>query len=336
MAYRWNIKDIEAQLEQPDTMVSTDEKDVYREMIADYSHQEQPFDGVNVHQFRKALNHFRFSAYKNEIDAILYFGNQLLNMELKMPEIKRIRYREQDVVSFASTYMRRKEPNDFGYYKKVVGRKNRIHFDYLASEDTFLGKSYFLSEDEYYLYVHRVGGMQDSVTLLHESCHIENYLKYGLNLSSFYAELAPMTREHYAFDLLRTYGSEEEVEKERFISLNHYFAKIMKLYEALLFLNNLKKNKSFLRQNFVRYDEFYECFDVPYLYGLLTGMMEQEIGYALSFMASLDIYNHSAPERSNLFITSYQIGTRTVTPKVIDRVLPYLTDEFKPYQKVKK
>ena len=156
-----------------------------------------------------------------------------------------------------------------------------------------------------------------------------------MNLSVYFAELQPMTREFYGFDSFRSYRATEETEKERLLALNRYLMKTLKLHQALTFLLTLKKSPSILKQPVQKFDACCQCYDIPYLYSLLTGDMEKEIGYALSFIASLDIYNHSSAEKSNLFITSYQIGTRKLNAKIIDRVITYLMDTFHTNPKIK-
>ncbi len=338
MAYGWQIKELrKLEKEKKSSKLYQDQLEalVYKEMIADYEKEEPKTLVVNNHQFRKALAHFQPSLYQEEIEAVFYFGKQMSSLEVELPNPNLVRYEDLETFNLAKTYMRRNEPNDYNYFKRIISRKDRIHFQYLTSRETFLGKSYFLSKDEFYILIHSQNGIQDAVTLLHESSHVENYLKYGVNLSRFYAELSPMTREHYSFELFSQYDSEVEVHKQKLLSLNHYLTRALRLYQALVVLLQLKKNSSVLKEVMDEYEKFCMVVDVSYLYTLLSGELEKEMGYVLSFIASLDIYNHCSARESNLFITSYQIGTRKVNSKIIDRVVPQLKEELCPYQKVK-
>ncbi len=334
MAYNWQMDKLI--LESNNAKLEDMEKNVYQEMIADYSGKRIDIPSISKAQFRRAINQFQLSNYKEELDLILYFGRMFSSLDLDLPTPILNRYPESDVINLAKIYMRRKEPNDFPYFRRIVNCQGRIQFNYIAPKDYFLGKTYFLDSNSYYILINSINGIQDTVTLLHESSHVEGYLKYGFNLSKYYAELAPITREHYSFDMLRTYDLSEEVEKQRILSLYHYLARTIKFWNAILFIMDLKNNTNHWKQSMADFQTFSQYFDVPYIYGLLTTTLEQEIGYTLSFIASLDIYSHCSSQESNIFITSYQIGTRKVTQKSIDRVVVYLLEVLKPYQKVKK
>ncbi len=339
MKYGWRLDNIKEKRNRSINGKSAEDKItsfVYEEMLADFhGENRESSSNINSYQFRRAINHFQPATYREEIDAILYFGSQLQQLELSIPTPTLSKSGEMETMTLAKTYMRRQEPNDFNYFRKIVNKEERIQFHYLASPNIFLGKSYFLSQDEYYILVNCVNSIQDAVTLLHETSHIETYLKYGLNLSAYFAELPSMTREHYSFDIFRNYDIEEEVEKQRALSLNHYLEKAMRLYHGLNLLMNLKQKSTSLRNAMNDFEKFSSLFDVEYLYDLLENSLEEELGYALSFIASLDIYMHCPPRQANLFITSYQIGTRKVSVKSIDRVATYLLETLNPYQKIK-
>lgn len=336
MTYGWQMGELTSESERlENSQQDFAKKDVYQEMILDYSQEKRNIENVNRAQFKRAITHFNFTEYQNELELILYFEKLLSDFELSdlLPNLDQ--YSEEDVVNLAKIYMRRKEPNDYPYFRKIVTCQERIQFCYLAPKNSFLGKSYFLDRNHYYILINSINGIQDAVTLLHESSHVENYLKYGLNLSKYYAELAPMTREHYSFDMLSIYDERDEVEKQRALSLNHYLTKIRKLCNGVNLLFNLKRNQGNLKQILSDFDSFSTYVDVNYLHELLSSSLESEIGYALSFIASLDIYSNCTPQESNLFITGYQIGTRNVSRKIVDRVVPFLLSTLKPYQKVK-
>lgn len=332
----WRVEELENKMNDlSNSQKDLIEKEVYQEMLKDYSQKETPQKRVSKAQFKRAVIQFDFTSYQQELSLLLYIGQLLSSIDLEIPTPKLVRYPETDVINLAKTYMRRKEPNNFPYFRKMTNCQEKIQFCYLAPWTSFLGKTYFFNKYNYYVMINSVNGVQDTVTLLHESSHVENYLKYGINLSKYYAELSSITREHYSFDMLEKYDQKGEVDKQRVLSLNHYIARIMRLFNALNFLLCLKKNQNQLKSILANFNEFSRCFDVEYLFRLLSGELEIELGYALSFIASLDVYLHCTPQESNLFITSYQIGTRNVSRKVIDRVVPSLLDILSPYQKVK-
>ncbi len=335
MKYGWQIEKI-MEKKNAKTLLNDSEGFVYEEMLCDYAQQSAEVSPIKPYSFKKALNRFSLAKYRDALELVLYFGKNLVSMDLELPSPSLYECKDEDIVQLASIYMRRKEPTDYPYFRKIVSKKDHIQFRYLASLNTFLGKSYYLSRDEYYILVHKINGIQDSVTLLHETGHIENYLKYDMNLSYLYAELTPMIREHYSFDFFKSYAQPEEVEKQRILSLNHYLMRILNLYYGIAFLLKLKGDSHLLKHFVTHYDDFSSNVDISYLYGLLTGELEQELGYAFSFLASLDIYSHCEPKDSRIFVTSYEIGTREVTKKVADRVFSYLTETLKPYQKTKK
>lgn len=336
MEYGWQISDLEEKINSSsNSQRSLLERDVYREMLNDYTQKRESKRIVTKAQFRRAINQFDISNIQEEISLILYIGQLLAHLDIELPIPTLSRYPEEDVVNLAKTYMRRKEPADYPYFRRISNCQEKIQFCYLSPVTSFLGKNYFLNKNNYYILVNSINGIQDTVTLLHESAHVENYLKYGINLSKYYAELASMTREHYSFDMLQSYDQKEEVEKQRNLSLNHYITRIIRLYSALYIFLLLKKNRGHLRNVLEEFDRFSSCFDIQYLYELLSSSLEKEIGYTFSFIASLDIYSNCTPREANLFITGYQIGTRKVSKKTIDRVVQYLFGVLGPYQKVK-
>ncbi len=336
MTYGWQIGEIKSKVKRnSNSQIEAIEKDVYQEMILDYSHKNLNKSRVNKAQFKRAVTRFEFSNYQEELSLILYFGECLFHLDIDIPNLNLERYPEKDVINLGKIYMRRKEPNDYPYFRKITNCPEKIQFCYTAPKNTFLGKSYFLDRDNYYILINSVNGIQDTVTLLHESSHVETYMKYGINLSRYYAELSPITREHYCFDMLKNYDESSEVEKQRTISLNHYLMRIMKLCNAIHIILSLKKNPSSLKEWLSDFDTISTYIDISYLYKLLTNSLESEIGYALSFIASLDIYSNCTPQEANLFITTYQIGTRKVSIKSIDRTVSYLLETLRPYQKVK-
>lgn len=326
MAFGWQIEELREK---------SLEKEIYEEMLSDFFYSAPKEIAISRAQFKRALNHFNFSNYKEELNMILYFGNLVSSLDLELPNPILNSYEESDIVNLAKIYMRRNEPNDYPYFRKITNNQGRIQFCYCAPKTSFLGKTYFLNSENYYILINSVNGIQDAITLLHESSHVENYLKYGMNLSKYFAELPAITREHYGFDMFRTFDNSIEVEKQRNLSLNHYLVRAIKLYNAILLILEMQKNASQTKQILTDFDEFSKYIDVEYLYGLLSSNLETEIGYTLSFIASLDIYSHCSPKESNLFITSYQIGSRNVTLKIIDRVVPYIMTTLGPYQKEK-
>lgn len=336
MAYGWQIGKIKSKSsELSNSPKEVIEKELYREMLSDYSHENEDENNVSRAQFKRAITRFDVADYQEELNLIFYFGEQLSHLDLKLPVPKLEYYPEEYIINLGKIYMRRKEPNDYPYFRKIASCHDRIQFCYTAPKNSFLGKSYFLDKDDYYILVNSINGIQDTVTLLHESTHVENYIKYGINLSKYYAELAPITREHYSFDMLSSYDEDSEVEKQRINSLYHYLVRILKLYNAINMILFLKRNQGNLKQLLSDFDTFSIYIDVPYLYALLNGALECEIGYALSFIASLDIYLNCTSNEANLFVTGYQIGIRNVSCKVIDRVVPYLLTTLTPYQKEK-
>lgn len=336
MTYGWQMEDLKLKSDElENTKNESPEKKVYQEMLFDCSNDKKQRDSVSKPQFKRAIHNFPFSEYKEELEMIIYFGMIISCLDLNLPTPVLETYEESDVINLGKIYMRRNEPNDYPIFRKIVKCQDRIQFRYCAPRTSFLGKTYFLNHDNYYILINSVNGIQDAVTLLHESSHVENYLKYGINLSKYFAELASITREHYGFAAFRTFADSKEVDKQRNISLNRYLMKSIRLYNALLFLLDLHRNPNKCKQIISDFDAFSTTYDVDYLYGILSGNLETEIGYTLSFIASLDIYSHCSPEESNLFITSYQIGNRRVTKKIIDRIVPYIMETLSSYQKKK-
>jgi hypothetical protein len=335
MKYGWQIKEIEDKLSKlPDKELSTHYENVsrlvYEEMLSDYSGKIGVMHSDNAKtDFIKAVQEFDFNDINsNHLNVAIYLGEIFKELEFEMPSIQLPNYGLEEIVDISKVYMRRKESGNNYLFKKIISNPKRLHIKFNQSIYNFLGKSYILSDSEFYVLINGINGVQDTVSFLHESGHIEDFFRKKESLPLRYLELASLTREHYAFDFMRGIENEEDVEKARKVSLYHYLARIIRLYNTIMLVMTLNSDQEYFASVLDEHEKKKLNINMTGITGILQSNFEEELMYITSFIASLDIYLNCLQEEAPMFVSMYQMGKRDVTVKVIDRIIPYLCDVF--------
>lgn len=330
MKYGWQIGDIENKLSNlPDKCSSTEYensvRNVYEELIRDYYNTDIEDTFAGKGEFVKALKEFNFRNVNGKyLDLAIYLGSALQNVSFELPTPEVEDYSLDKIIDIAKIYMRRTEKGSNYNFKRVISNPKRIHILFNQSVFNAWGKSYIINREEFYILIRGINGIQDTVTFLHESSHIEDYLKSNGQIPTVYYELASLTREHYAFDFMNIYEQKEDVEKNRVTSLYHYVVRAIRLYKTIYLISDITKNQKHLDAIVEDYDKFASNMNVGYITRLLNSNLEDELSYIVSFIASLDIYLNCLKEEAPIFVSMYHAGIRDINMKVIDRIVPYI------------
>lgn len=332
MKYGWQIGEIEDKLSSlPDKYSSTDYeisvRNVYEEMLRDYYDIDSEIESASKGEFISALRNFNFGTVNGKyLDLAIYLGNALQNISFEIPTPDVEDYSLDKIIDVSKVYMRRTEKGSNYKFKKVISNPKRIHIIFNQSLFNTWGKSYIINREEFYILIKGINGIQDTATFLHESGHIEDYFKSNGDIPINYYELSSLTREHYAFDFMKTYESEESIEKIRATSLYHYAIRAVRLFQTIYLISDLTRNEKYLDDILEDYDRFSRNVNVGYIARLLNSNLEEELSYVVSFIASLDIYLHCLKEEAPLFVSMYHAGIRDINMKVIDRIVPYIKE----------
>jgi len=335
MKYGWQIDEIEKKLseeEKNDILVSQYKKEVYAKMLEDcLPLVEEDYSKISLNRFIHAVNNFEFNVKINaNISTALYLGSLFSDKKIELPEVDLPIYPLEQVVDHAKAFVRRNDKNSYYFTRRLLDNKSRIQMTQICPFSSFLGKSYILQKNDYYILINSVNGVQDTVTLLHEASHIENNISMNDENSLSLIELGPLTREHYAFDFMENYEDPKEVTNARVTSLYHYLEKAIRLYETITLIEDINKDNNF--ETFSKSNEFYS------VYKFITSNIHTEVDYIASLIASLDIYLNCSSSEAQFIVTQYQKGEEPLSVKTVDRVAPYLIKTFneKPYSNYQK
>jgi len=340
MRYGWKIDDIENKLKQlpNDSEGATYAKSVYQEMIHDY-HGQQAEEETKIPKslFLDAIESFSQS-YSADLDSTIaiYLGSLFSAGGIELPTVNLPSYPTEQVVDTANSFIKHSWDSHY-FFKRVTNNSSRLqHFEATLSP-TFLGKSYLLQKNEYYILINGVHGVQDTITLLHEGTHVEDYIKLIDRVPVKYRELSALTREHYGFDYMEAYEDTDEVNNARIMSLMHYLARAISLYESVTLAFNMKANEELYHYVSEHYDKFCNEAEVNKIYKILSEGFDEEVDYVLSLILSLEIYYNCEVKEAPHFISVYQSGIRPISCKVVDRIAPRLLEIIykKPNYKAK-
>jgi hypothetical protein len=341
MKYGWKIDEIERRLAQlpPDNAsgeATHKRRLVYEEMLKDYKGETKQDDCVfNKSQFLYALDSFDLNIYDDPRVAVaLHLGSLFCNTEFAVPYPNLPTFSDEQVIDCAKKFISQHNRDSQYFFKKIVA--DRTHIQFLSPDiiTGFLGKSYILQKNEFYIAINSLNGIQDTITMLHEGAHIESFIRLGTTTKHF-AELPAMTREHYAFDFLSDKADYLEINKIRAIAMYSHLSRAIRIYEAVMLMTTVKSNPHLHDLAHNEFETFSTDIDIPCITKVLTEIFESELEYIQSFVASLEIYLNSDSENAAHLISMYQSGIRKLNYKVVDKIAPHIMDTLckKPFEK---
>ena len=325
MRYGWKIEEIENRLKIPSNDETT--KAVYQEMIDDYYGKNDVNDfKVTKSMFFDAIEEFKQSDnYNLDSTIAIYFGALFSSNVIDYPVVNLPNYPTEQIVGTANDFIK-KHWDSYYFFKRVTNNGARLQHFEMANPKTFLGKSYLIHKNEYYMLINGIHGVQDTITLIHEGTHIEDYIRLIGKVPVKYRELSALTREHYGFDYMEQYEDVDEVSNARAISLFHYLARAIDLYEAVALAINLNSNDDLYYYASEHFDKFSSETEVNKIFRILSEDFAEEVDYVSSLILSLEIYFNCEAKEAPHFISIYQSGIRPLSFKIVDRIAPRLLE----------
>lgn len=342
MNYSWDIKDIEEKLENA---VSSSENNkrfvIYQKMISDLKNASNPIiPKVSRDEFFENLNKFDISYFDTPFfNLVTYIDANIKTDDLELDNFIQERKNPSHTIKLCKDFYKKNDKDSYAYFKKIIKIPNIIHFT-SNPYNYFLGRTYILSKNEFYMLINGRDYLEDSLSTIHETKHVEMTIKGYNNGISLYQELPSILYELYMIDYLSTVDENRiEVSKIRIYNAKKYLDSIKMMSEQIKLIKQLKNKKD----SYNMYQNLYENYDLYYdeyhLYNLneilVCGYQQKEIGRIISFIVAIDIYLNSRMSNVNNVLSCYMFGVYKMKPSMIDNILEYINSIFKPYQKDK-
>lgn len=342
MNYSWDIDDIEEKAVY--CSIDNNRLSIYRRMLTDLKNDKKPTHSkVSRDEFFENLNKFDISYFDTPFfNLITYIDSNLEYYNLKLDEISREKKNPSHTIKLCKDFYKKNDKDSYAYFKRIIKIPNIIHFT-CNPNNYFLGRTYILSKNEFYMLINGRDYLEDSLSTIHETKHVEMVIKGYDNGISLYQELPSILYELYMIDYLSTIDENRiEVSKLRMQNLKKYLDSIKRMSEQIKLIKQLKnKDDSYnLYQNlYENFDLYYDEYGLYYLNEILVnGYQQKEIGKIISFIVAIDIYLNSRMSNVNNVLSCYMFGVYKMKPSMIDGVLEYISSVFKPYEqdKIKK
>lgn len=342
MKFNWVVSNIEEKLKES-VNVSTDsiKTIIYNKMLTDLKNDKIPtIPKISRNIFFENLVNFNLEYFNTPFfNLINYIALNLEEYNLDFITSIQEKKNPSHTIKLCKDFYKKNDRDSSMYFKKIINTPHVIHFMYNPN-NSFLGRTYILSRDEYYMLINGRDYLEDSLSTIHETKHVEMAIKGYNNGISLYQELPSILYELYMIDYLSSVGDNKiEVTRLRMSNLNKYLDSIKRMNEQVKLIKKLKNDKDVHNT----YQNVYENFDLYYddfsLYKindiLVNGFSPKEIGQIISFIVAIDIYLNSRVSNVNNVLSCYMFGVYKMKPSMIDGVLEYITSVFRSYKKEK-
>ena len=347
MTFRWIEKDIENKLKDTlklQTIEANRKANIYSTMLFDLKNCSNNVYKISKDTFFENLHDFNDSYFNKTYEAffnlITFLSNNIHDYEFDFNILKPERKNPVQSIKLCKDFYKKNDKDSHTYFKKIIKTQ-----DFIQVCDNpfnhFLGRSYIINNNEFYILVNGRDYLEDSLATIHETKHIEMAIK-GYNTGiSFYDELPAILYELYLIDYLSAVDNNRcAVNRLRMMNLNKYIVNIKKLSNSIELIKELKNLDSCLFQDlYENFELYYDDYDINYVNNILVnGVSEAEIGKLVSFIVAIDVYLNSRMNNINKIITLYSYGIYKLKPSIIDGVLEYITSMLRPYEinKIKK
>lgn len=339
MELSWSINDIKLNIEKIRTSDSTIELRrlcVYMNMLNDINNtKEEEKARISKDVFFSKLNSFDISYFNNAFFKLIsYISTELNNLEFDFKMSLTDKRKVKTIIKMCNDFYKKNFREDLSYFNKIVKNESCINIINYNPKLKFMGRSYIVSDDEYYLLINGRNYLEDCSTIIHECKHIEMYMKGYNNGMALYQELPSILYEMYMIDYLsNTDSNKAEVSLLRMSNIDKYVDMIRKMYDEVMFIKKLLTDSNFYYNLYENYYIYYDKYKLENIYNILnSGYSEKYIGVIISFIVSIDIYLSSKQNNVNNIISGYLFGIYKLKPAIIDKVLEYITSMYKPYQ----
>ena len=241
----------------------------------------------------------------------------------------------EDIIKICKDFYKQGDKDSFSMFKRIIKSNNSIQ--YIDNRDlSFLGRTYYINQDEYYMLINGRNYLEDSIATIHECKHVDMYLRgYNKGLP-IYNELAPIIYEMSMIDYL---DKIDDIGNLRINNINKYVQLIRKIGYQINLIKDLKSTKH-MSDNFdliyTNYYQLYDEFKLGEIYNVLNvGYSRSVIGKIISFIVGLDIYVNANQNNINNLISCYIFGIYKLEQNILNSVLEYIEEIYKSYDKSK-
>lgn len=344
MKYNWNTDDINEKMSE--YALQTEESlkyyYVYRSMLFDLGYfKEDNHPKISRDEFFSELEKFDVNYFDNQFfDLITYISNAISDYELNIKNSLSVKKDANYIIKTCKDFYKRNDKESYNYFNKIVKQSDRIKFLSGKENSTFLGRSYILSKNNYYILINGSNYLEDTVALIHEGKHVENAMKSYKGTIDLYQELSSILYELYMIDyLIQINDKNEETLNLKIKTINKYITHITKMANQIEFIKALKSfndpNNTYQDVN-ENYDLYYKEYNLLKIYDIMkNGYSQKEIGSLVSFIVAIDLYNNCKIKEVNNVLSCYMFGVYKLQPKIVDGVLEYVSTQFKPYKQEK-
>lgn len=335
MKYSWDIEGIENKLNMANESSSNNKViglNVYSRMLADLSVPKRINPKISKEYFFKKIDNFDVKSFDNNIFKLInYMASDLENTEYSNKYNFDNKKTDSTVIKICKDFYKRNDKDSLNYFKRITNKENTIQF--INTSAPFLGRSYIINASEFYILVNGKNYLEDSISLIHESKHIEMYFK-GYNKGiTHYEELSSILYELCMIDyLIKTDSNKKAINNIQMRTIDKYVSLIISLSNYINYIKKLKESDIFYKNIEENYDIFYNTDKLGNIYSILNEkVLEKEIGKIISFIVAIDIYLNSNMSNVNNVLSCYIFGIYKLKPGIIDNVLEYIKELYEPY-----
>lgn len=340
MKLNWSVDDIENKLKN--TKLYIDDNTIKKQLVYscmltdlnDITSSKGKF--IEREEFFEKLKDFDLSYFYSPFFNLISYAYDKLN-DIKYTSTLEAREKKEpeDIVKYCKSFYKQVDKDSFSTFKRIVKNDNCIHFmDNIHNR--FMGRTYYINQDEYYILINGRNYIEDSLALVHEIKHVDmNIRGYNIGLQT-YNELAPILYEMYMVDYLENI---EDIGLTRVNNINKYVELIKNIGNQMNLIKNLKSTKlpgdmyDFVYSN---YNDIYNNYRLEDIYKVLcNGYSKRVISEVISFMVAIDIYLNVKPNNINNVLALYIFGIYKIKPDILDSSLEYIEDMYKPFGNTK-
>lgn len=336
MKYSWDIENIKKKLNKANNSSSKlcIDKKIYSSMLADLTvPKREKINKVEKNEFFTALDKFDINYFNNTIFKLInYIASNLVDNSTTLCKNDfDIKKNDSTVIKICKDFYKKNDKDSLLYFKKIINNESRINF--INTSAPFLGRTYIINMSEYYILINGKNYLEDTLSLVHESKHVEMFLK-GYNKGiTHYEELSSILYELYMIDyLLQTDNTDDIVNRIKIQTINKYVNLINNISSYINYIKRLKESSVFYDNIKENYDLFYYKDELYNIFSILNmGVSEKEIGKIVSFIVAIDIYLNSKMSNVNNVLSCYIFGIYKLKPGIVDCVIKYINSIYEPY-----
>ncbi len=329
MVQSWTKEDIEKRLEIMKVNGNYDYESatMFEKILNDMKEKKskQP-RYIDKKYFFYALKKFDLNYFDSSfIRMIDYISKRLERLKLDVGEINSQFESFEAVQDRCKTFFKRGDKADFAFFKRImVNNADRFKL-YREESLSFCGRTYFLDENDFYVLINGYNSLHEMTIAVHEIKHIENMYKGYNNGAMLYEELPSLLYQLYALDYLidtkEDYDTSMELLRRHFIK---YIKMILDVKEKSDIVRRLLTDENFYSNIYENYHIYYDTYRLREIFDFLRfGISDLQIGYIVSFLASVDIYLNSVRKNSEHALSGYLFGLYKIKPHMLDYSIDY-------------